>query len=84
MASPDRPTLPNPNQLLQTLTVEQFQMLIRFTVEELLLEFLGDPDEGLTLKPEVQARLLEQQADRQRTGEIGFSTQQVLRELGLE
>jgi hypothetical protein len=84
MQTTDRPTLLAPDQLLSTLTIEQFQMLIRDTVEELLLEFLGDPDRGLTLRPEVEAQLLAQQQNHPKTGEMGFSTQEVLKELGLD
>ncbi|WP_448573692.1 hypothetical protein, partial [Trichothermofontia sp.] len=65
---------PAPSDLsLQDLTVEQLHTLIRTTVEELLLEFLGDPDRGLPLNPEIQQQLLLQQ-QRQLTGNQGFST----------
>jgi len=39
------------------MTIPQFKALIRETVEEVLQEFLGDPDAGLQLKPEFEERL---------------------------
>lgn len=45
------------DQPLSTLTVAEMQALIRETVEEVLQEILGDPDAGLALHPEFEARL---------------------------
>ncbi len=69
---------------IQDLTVEQLRTLIRTTVEELLLEFLDDPDRGLTLKPEIQQQLLHQQHQRQLTGEQGLSTTELIQTLDLD
>lgn len=75
-AASDRP--------IQDLTVGQLRTLIRTTVEELLLEFLDDPDRGLTLKPEIQRQLLQQQHQRQLTGEQGLSTKELIQMLDLD
>jgi hypothetical protein len=77
-------TRPVSDQLVKDLTVAELRTLIYLTVEELLLEFLGDPDRGLTLKPAVLKELLAQQQQRQQTNEIGLSTLEVLQELGLD
>jgi hypothetical protein len=45
------------DQPVSTLTVAEMQALIRETVEEVLQEVLGDPDAGLALRPEFEARL---------------------------
>jgi len=42
------------------MTKEQLREMIGETVEEKLIELLGDPDEGLTIRSSVRARLLRQ------------------------
>lgn len=42
---------------VKELTIEQLKTLIEDTVEERLQEYLGDPDEGLTIKDDVVQRL---------------------------
>ncbi len=69
---------------IQDLTVEQLHTLIRTTVEERLLEFLGDPDLGLPLNPEIQQQLLHQQQQCQLTGNQGLSTAELRQELELD
>ena len=39
------------------LTIEQLKTLIENTVEEILQEYIGDPDEGLELREEVIHKL---------------------------
>jgi len=68
---------------VKDLTVEQLQTLIRVTVEDLLLEFLGDPDAGLTFKAEVKAQLLQQQQQRL-AGQRGLSTAELMQQLELD
>jgi hypothetical protein len=44
------------------ITIEELKALISETVKETLLETLRDPDVGLQLRPEFEARLRESQA----------------------
>ena len=39
------------------LTVDEFRRIIEETIEQKLSEMLGDPDEGLELRPEFEQRL---------------------------
>jgi len=39
------------------LTVDEFKTLIEEVVEKKLAEMMGDPDEGLELRPEFEQRL---------------------------
>ena len=39
------------------LSVDEFKQVIEATVEQKLLEMLGDPDEGLELQEEIKTRL---------------------------
>jgi len=39
------------------LTVDEFKRIIEEAIEQKLLEVLGDPDEGLELRPEIEERL---------------------------
>jgi hypothetical protein len=43
------------------MTVQELESLIQNTVREVLQEILRDPDAGLELRPEFEARLLEAQ-----------------------
>ena len=43
------------------MTVQELKTLIQNTVREVLQEILRDPDAGLELRPEFEARLLEAQ-----------------------
>ena len=70
-------------RFVKDLTVDQLQTLIRITVEELLLEFLGDPDKGLTLRAEVKEQLIQQQQQRL-AGRRGLSSNELMEELGLD
>jgi predicted house-cleaning noncanonical NTP pyrophosphatase (MazG superfamily) len=47
---------------VKELTVEQLKTLIENAVEERLQEYLGDPDEGLEIKPEVIEKIKAQKA----------------------
>jgi len=42
------------------MTREEFKEMIEATVEQKLLELLGDPDEGLVLRKTIRERLLRQ------------------------
>lgn len=65
------------------MTKKEFSSLIENTVERKLIELIGDPDEGLELRSNLQARLLRQQA-RVRAGERGESFENVAKKLGLK
>jgi uncharacterized protein YaaN involved in tellurite resistance len=64
------------------LSIDELKALIEEVVEEKLQEILRDPDEGLSLRPEVEERLvksLNQRKESRRT----VSAQEVARDLGL-
>ena len=67
---------------VKDLTVEELKELIEQTVEQTLLELLGDPDEGLELREEVKARLRRSLA-RERKGVPGIPAEEVAHKLGL-
>ncbi len=65
------------------MTEEELREIIETTIEQKLLELLGDPDEGLPIRKAVLERLLRQKqavAD----GERGESLEEVVQRLGLE
>ncbi len=68
---------------VKDLTIKEFQELIEQTVEQKLLELLGDPDEGLELRKEVKARLKRSSA-RERKGIRGIPAAEVAKKLGLK
>jgi hypothetical protein len=57
--------------------------MIETSVEQNLLEILGDPDEGLEIKRSVRDRLLRQRK-AVAAGERGEPFEDVVRRLGLE
>ena len=64
------------------LSIDELKALIEEVVEEKLQEILRDPDEGLSLRPEVEERLvksLNQPKESRRT----VSAQEVACDLGL-
>jgi hypothetical protein len=65
------------------MTKGELQEMIGSTVEQKLLELLGDPDEDLHLKILVRDRLLRQK-QAVATGERGKPFKDVVRRLGLE
>lgn len=65
------------------LTVDEFKQVIEASVEQKLLEMLGDPDEGLELRNEVKARL-RRSLQAQERGTRGIPAKEVAAELGLE
>jgi hypothetical protein len=65
------------------MTKGELQEMIGSTVEQKLLELLGDPDEDLHLKKLVRDRLLRQK-QAVATGERGKPFKDVVRRLGLE
>jgi len=65
------------------MTKKEFSSLIEIAVERKLIELIGDPDEGLVLRSNLQARLVRQQAQI-RTGERWESLENVTKQLGLK
>jgi len=65
------------------LSRDDLSRLIGEVVEEKLLELLGDPDEGMVLRKEAQARL-RRTLEAQRAGKRGVPIQEVAARLGLE
>jgi hypothetical protein len=65
------------------MTKDELQEMIGAVVEEKLLELLGDPDEGLSLRKAARDRLVRQTAAVDR-GERGERLEDVARRLGLE
>ncbi len=59
------------------LTPEDLRKLVADVVEQKLLDLLGDPDEGLALRPELRDRLLRQR-ERVREGDRGTPLDEVL------
>jgi len=61
---------------------DELKELIETSVEQKLLELLGDPDEGLEIRKSVRDRLLRQKK-AVAAGERGESLEDVVRRLGL-
>jgi hypothetical protein len=62
---------------------EELREMIETSIEQKLLEILGDPDEGLEIKRSVRDRLLRQK-EAVAAGERGEPFEGVVRRLGLE
>ena len=62
---------------------DELREMIEVTLEQKLLELLGDPDEGLEIRESVRERLLRQQKSVA-AGERGEPFEDVVRRLGLE
>ena len=62
---------------------DELRKMIEVTLEQKLLELLGDPDEGLEIRKSVRERLLRQQK-AVAAGERGEPFEDVVRRLGLE
>ena len=64
------------------MTKHELKEIIESTVEQKLLEHLGDPDQGLILKKALKDRLLRQRKVLA-TGERGESLNAIAKQLGL-
>ena len=64
------------------MTKEELREMIAGLIEEKLLELIGDPDEGLTMKKSLRDRLLRQKKAVAR-GQRGEPIKEVARRLGL-
>lgn len=65
------------------LTVDELKQIIQEAVGQKLSEMLGDPDEGLELREEVEDRL-RRSLVAERHGARGIPAQEVAAQLGLE
>jgi len=65
------------------MTKNELIEVIETTIEQKLLELLGDPDEGLPVRKSVRDRLLRQK-QAVAAGERGEPLEDVLQRLGLE
>ena len=65
------------------MTKDELREMIETTVEQKLVELLGDPDEGLPLRKVIRDRLLRQR-ESVAAGERGEPFENVVRRLGLE
>ena len=62
---------------------DELKEMIEVTIEQKLLELLGDPDEGLEIRKSVRERLLRQKK-AVAAGERGEPFEDVAQRLGLE
>ncbi|MGC8788283.1 MAG: hypothetical protein ACP5Q1_12735 [Anaerolineae bacterium] len=65
------------------MTKSELKELIETSIEQKLLELLGDPDEGLPIRKSVRDRLLRQRKAVS-AGERGEPFEEVVQRLGLE
>jgi len=65
------------------MTKDELRKMIEATIEQKLLELLGDPDEGLPIRKQIHDRLLRQK-QAVAAGERGRSFREVVRRIGLE
>ena len=65
------------------MTKDELREMIEASIEQKLLEMLGDPDEGLEIRESVRDRLLRQK-EAVAAGERGQPFDDVVRQLDLE
>ncbi len=70
------------SEITLQMSKSELRSLLEEVVEEKLQDFLGDPDVGLELRPEVVQRLLQQKA-KVDAGERGIPMTEVVSRLGL-
>jgi len=71
------------NGTVAQMTKEELREMIEASIEQKLLEILGDPDEGLEIRESVRDRLLRQR-EAMAAGERGQPFDAVVQQLGLE
>ena len=64
------------------MTKKELAQMLSTVVEQKLIELLGDPDEGLTLKEQVRKRMIRQKKAVAK-GERGMEFSEVRKRLGL-
>ena len=65
------------------MTKQELKEMIESSVEQKLLELIGDPDEGLEIRKSLRNRLLRQKKAVAR-GDLGEDFEAVVRRLGLD
>lgn len=70
------------NVKVKDLTSEELKSLIQETVEEAMLELLGDPDRGLGLAEDVKKRL-QRSLEHLQQGEQVIPAEEVVKRAGL-
>jgi len=65
------------------MTKEELKELIESIVEQKMLELIGDPDEGFTIKEDLLKRL-KRQKEQVSAGKRGKPFEDVVKEFGLE
>ncbi len=70
------------NVKVKDLTSEELKSLIQETVEEAMLELLGDPDRGLRLTEDVKKRL-QRSLEHLEQGEQVIPAEEVVKRVGL-
>lgn len=70
------------NVKVKDLTSEELKSLIQETVEEAMLELLGDPDRGLRLTEDVRKRL-QRSLEHLQQGEQVIPAEEVVKRAGL-
>jgi len=70
-------------QTIKDLTIDEFKAVVGEVIEQKLRELLTDPDVGLSLRPEIEARLRQQLENPQLEGE-SIPAAEVARRRGLE
>jgi hypothetical protein len=70
-------------QMTQSQLREMLEAVVEATVEEKLLEILGDPDDGLQIRESIRERLVRQRKSVA-SGRYGQPLEDVVTELGLE
>ncbi len=65
------------------MTKDELREMIEITIEQKLIELLGDPDEGLPIRKTIRDRLMRQK-EAVASGERGEPFEEVIRRLGLE
>ena len=70
-------------ETIDQLTLSQLETLIEDIVERKIVKLLGNPDEGLELKPSIKAKL-RRSMDAVKRGERGIPAKEVAKELGLK
>ena len=68
--------------VIKGISKEDLKEVVREAVEEVLLELLGDPDEGLELRPEIRERL-KRSLERIHRGETDISVEEAAQRAGL-
>jgi hypothetical protein len=68
---------------IKDMNSEQLKALIENTIDETLESYLGDPDQGKTLKQDVKQRLLAIK-QRREAGKKGMTAAEVYQRLGIK